>query len=90
MEIAPGVHAVRLLQPFKSGTGLIAVEGATSVVPMRLKVQRYSRFDAGAPRQAPRSWRGQVELVFGEPIHFAWDTDHTVATQRLEAAVEAL
>jgi long-chain acyl-CoA synthetase len=77
-------------QPFKSGTGLIAVEGATPVVPMRLKVHRYSRFDSEAPQDAPRSWRGKVELVFGDPIHFAWDTDHTVATERLEVAVEAL
>jgi long-chain acyl-CoA synthetase len=77
-------------QPFKSGTGLIAVEGGTPVVPMRLKVRRYSRFDADAPRDAPRSWRGEVELVFGDPIQFAWDTDHAVATERLEAAVAAL
>jgi hypothetical protein len=60
------------------------------VVPMRLKVLRYSRFDAEAPRGAPRSWRGEVELVFGDPIHFAWDTDHAIATERLEAAVAAL
>ena len=77
-------------QPFKSGTGLIAVEGATPVVPMRLKVTRYSRFDAQAPAGAARSWRGEVELLFGDPIQFAWDTDHAVATQRLEAAVAAL
>ncbi len=77
-------------QPFKSGTGLIAVEGATPVVPMRLKATRYSRFDAQIPNGAPRSWRGEVELVFGDPIHFAWDTDHAVATERLEAAVAAL
>jgi 1-acyl-sn-glycerol-3-phosphate acyltransferase len=77
-------------QPFKSGTGLIAVEGATPVVPMRLKATRYSRFDAQIPKGAPRSWRGEVELVFGDPIHFAWDTDHAAATERLEAAVAAL
>jgi len=35
-------------------------------------------------------WRGEVELVFGDPVHFAWDTNHAVATERLEAAVEAL
>ena len=74
-------------QPFKSGTGLVAVEGATPVVPMKLKVTRMSRFDARTPGHP---WRGEVELVFGEPIHFAWDTEHAVATQRLEAAVEAL
>jgi long-chain acyl-CoA synthetase len=80
-------------QPFKSGTGLVAVEGATPVVPMKLKVTRMSRLDA---RREPAfagerlPWRGEVELVFGEPIHFAWDTDHLVATQQLEAAVAAL
>jgi len=81
------------MQPFKSGTGLVAVEGATPVVPMKLKVTRMSRLDA---RREPAfagerlPWRGEVELVFGEPIHFAWDTDHVVATQQLEAAVAAL
>ena len=80
-------------QPFKSGTGLVAVEGATPVVPMKLNVIRMSRMDARrdpafAGQRLP--WRGEVELVFGEPIHFAWDTDHLVATQRLEAAVAAL
>ena len=80
-------------QPFKSGTGLVAVEGATPVVPMRLKVTRMSRLDA---RREPAlagerfPWRGEVELVFGDPIHFAWDTDHLAATQQLEAAVAAL
>ena len=80
-------------QPFKSGTGLVAVLGATPVVPMKLKVARMSRLDARrdpafADQHLP--WRGEVELVFGDPIHFAWDTDHLVATQQLEAAVAAL
>ncbi|HTI29587.1 MAG TPA: AMP-binding protein, partial [Methylomirabilota bacterium] len=80
-------------QPFKSGTGLLAVEGATPVVPMKLKINRMSRIDARrepayAGQRLP--WRGEVELVFGDPIHFAWDTNHAVATERLEAAVEAL
>ena len=81
------------MQPFKSGTGLVAVLGATPVVPMKLKVTRMSRLDARrepgfAGERLP--WRGEVELVFGEPIHFAWNTDHIAATERLEAAVEAL
>ncbi|MEO8252695.1 MAG: 1-acyl-sn-glycerol-3-phosphate acyltransferase, partial [Chloroflexota bacterium] len=80
-------------QPFKSGTGLVAVEGATPVVPMRLKINRMSRIDARrepgfAGERLP--WRGEVELAFGEPIRFDWGTDHLVATQRLEAAVAAL
>jgi long-chain acyl-CoA synthetase len=80
-------------QPFKSGTGMVAVLGATPVVPMKLKVARMSRLDARreegfAGQRLP--WRGEVELVFGDPIEFAWDTDHLVATQQLEAAVAAL
>jgi long-chain acyl-CoA synthetase len=80
-------------QPFKSGTGLVAVEGATPVVPMKLKVARMSRLDARrepafADQRLP--WRGEVELVFGDPIQFAWDTDHLVATHQVEAAVAAL
>ena len=80
-------------QPFKSGTGMVAVLGATPVVPMKLKVSRMSRLDARrdpafADQRLP--WRGEVELVFGDPITFAWDADHLVATQQLEAAVAAL
>ena len=72
-------------QPFKSGTGLIAVEGATPVVPMRLKIKQMSLLDRFA-------WplRGDVEVVFGDPITFASDTDPNTATRRLEAAVAAL
>jgi long-chain acyl-CoA synthetase len=80
-------------QPFKSGTGLLAVEGATPVVPMKLKINRMSRLDARRePAYAgqPLPWRGEVELIFGDPIHFDWDTNHAVATERLEAAVEGL
>ena len=54
---------------------------------MKLKVNRMSRLDAATPGLP---WRGEVELVFGEPIHFAWDADHAAATDRLEAAVSAL
>src|SRR5216110_3753084 len=33
------------MQPFKSGTGLIAVEGRTPVVPMKLKIKTMSVLD---------------------------------------------
>jgi long-chain acyl-CoA synthetase len=89
------------LQPFKAGTGLVAVEGATPVIPMRLKVNRMSRLDlrrgerdsgivAADGNGKSQPWRGEVELVFGDPIRFAWDTDHQVATDRVEQAVAAL
>ena len=42
------------LQEFKSGTGLVAIHGAIPVVPMRLKIHRYSRFDKDAPSPAAR------------------------------------
>ena len=73
------------LQPFKSGTGLIAVQGGTPVVPMKLKIRQMSVLDR-------MGWpvRGSVEVVFGDPITFASDTDPNDATRRLEAAVAAL
>lgn len=81
------------MQPFKTGTGLIAVEGATPVVPMKLRVVRMSRFDDRGRRDATGRrlpWRGHVQLVVGAPIRFAADLDHVAATEQLEAAVAAL
>ena len=72
-------------QPFKSGTGLIAVQGGTPVVPMRLKITKMSILDR-------KGWplRGSVEVVFGDPVTFASDADLSEATHRLEDAVAAL
>ncbi len=72
-------------QPFKSGTGLIAVQGGTPVVPMKLKIKTMSILDR-------KGWplRGSVEVVFGDPITFASDADPNDATRRLEQAVAAL
>jgi long-chain acyl-CoA synthetase len=75
------------LQPFRSGAGLIAVEGATPVVPVKLKIRRMSILDR---RRLPAALRGDVELVVGEPIWFDAGTDAAGATSRLEAAVAAL
>jgi long-chain acyl-CoA synthetase len=75
------------LQEFKSGTGLVAIHGATPVVPMRLKVHRYSRFDKDA---RGTSLRGDVEVVFGKPLTFPIDDDPIRATAEIRAAVEAL
>jgi hypothetical protein len=44
-----------------------------------------SRFDASG-----NPLRGDVEVIFGEPMLFDSDTDPVAATQRLEAAVAAL
>ncbi|MGH2470948.1 MAG: AMP-binding protein [Candidatus Limnocylindria bacterium] len=81
------------MQPFKSGTGLIAVEGATPVVPMKLKIGKVSVLDhLDRKWEASRSngWRGDVEVVFGDPIYFSSGTPANEATAKLEAAVAAL
>jgi long-chain acyl-CoA synthetase len=81
------------MQPFKSGTGLIAVEGATPVVPMKLKIGKVSVLDHMDRKwEASRSngWRGDVEVVFGDPIYFPAGTPAGEATAKLQAAVAAL
>jgi long-chain acyl-CoA synthetase len=75
------------MKPFKAGAGLIAVESAIPVVPMKVKIKRLSWIDQRGPGTSPR---GDVEIIFGEPISFDAGTDATVATARLEAAVAAL
>jgi long-chain acyl-CoA synthetase len=84
------------LQPFKSGTGLIAVEGGTPVVPMKLKINKMSILDGidlkhFAPN-VPVQWapRGDVEVVFGKPIVFGAETDFNAATEQIQASVAAL
>ncbi|TMC44358.1 MAG: hypothetical protein E6J23_07915, partial [Chloroflexi bacterium] len=74
------------MQPFKSGTGLIAVEGATPVVPMKLKIGKVSVLDQMDRKwEASRSngWRGDVEVVFGDPIYFPAGTPAGEATAKL-------
>jgi long-chain acyl-CoA synthetase len=75
------------LQPFKAGAGLIAVEGGSPIVPVKLKINRMSIIDK---RRLPAALRGDVELVIGEPIWFDSTMDHNAATTQLEAAVAAL
>ncbi len=75
------------LQPFKAGAGLIAVEGGTPIVPVKIVIHKMAWIDR---RRWPSPLRGEVELVVGDPIVFDADTDHATATTRLEAAVSAL
>jgi len=83
------------MQPFLAGTGLVAVEGATAVVPVKLRINRMSWLDAFWPgtrngQHKGVSPRGEVEIVFGEPIWFSSDTTPGDATTRLEEALAAL
>jgi long-chain acyl-CoA synthetase len=83
------------MKPFLAGTGLVAVEGNTAVVPTKLKVNRMSWLDyywpsSNKPTHDGASLRGDVDLVFGEPIWFSADTTPAEATTRLEEALAAL
>ncbi|HKW78646.1 MAG TPA: AMP-binding protein [Candidatus Limnocylindria bacterium] len=81
------------MQPFKSGTGLIAVEGGTPVVPMKLKIGNVSvldHLDRKWERERANGWRGDVEIVFGDPLYFPAGTPPADATAKLQAAVAAL
>lgn len=75
------------LQPFKAGAGLIAVEGGSPIVPVKLVINRMSIVDR---RRLPSAFRGDVELIIGRPIWFDSTMDHNAATTQLEAAVAAL
>jgi long-chain acyl-CoA synthetase len=75
------------LQEFKAGAGLIAVEGGTPIVPVKLRINRMSIIDR---RRPGGPFRGDVEFVVGSPIVFDSDTDAAVATLRLQEAVAAL
>ncbi|HEV8230492.1 MAG TPA: lysophospholipid acyltransferase family protein, partial [Candidatus Limnocylindria bacterium] len=80
-------------QPFKSGTGLIAVEGGTPVVPMKLKIKNVSvldHLDRKWESYRSNGWRGDVEVVFGDPIYFPAGTPAMEATAKLQEAVAAL
>jgi long-chain acyl-CoA synthetase len=80
-------------QPFKAGAGLIAVEGGSPVVPMRLKIHKVSildHWDRAWDKTRANGWRGDVEVVFGEPLYFSAGTTPADATARLQAAVAAL
>jgi long-chain acyl-CoA synthetase len=81
------------MQAFKSGTGLIAVEGGTPVVPMKLKIGNVSIIDHLDRKWEPfrsNGWRGNVEVVFGEAIYFPAGTPPNEATAKIQAAVAAL
>ena len=73
------------IQPFMSGTGLVAVDTGVPVVPMRLHIHRM-----GSPWQFPLLPRGNVEIHFGAPLTFSPGTSYEEATKAIEEAVKAL
>jgi 1-acyl-sn-glycerol-3-phosphate acyltransferase len=75
------------LRPFLGGTGLIAVEARTPVVPVWVQVERKSIVQLlGGPGRG----RGAYSVHFGEPLVFPPGTAPAEATARIFAAVNAL
>ena len=73
------------MQPFRGGTGLVAVESGIPVVPIKLEILKI-----GSPTGFPMFRRGDVEVRFGSPFTFPRGTTYEEATTRIEEAVRAL
>ena len=71
------------MQPFKSGTGLLAVETGVPVLPMRIDVLRPGFYEG---KWLPHP-RARVRVSIGEPVRFAAGTEFLDATAKLEQAV---
>lgn len=71
------------MQPFKSGTGLLAVETGVPVLPMRIDVLRPGFYEG---RWLPHP-HGRVRVTVGKPLSFAPGTTYAEATAKLEEAV---
>jgi 1-acyl-sn-glycerol-3-phosphate acyltransferase len=80
-----GYNTYGEMDSFKPGTGMVAVEGHSKIVPLRVKLLKGSVFD-----RASLFSRGEVEIKFGEALSFPRRIDYREATERLEAAVRAL
>ncbi len=71
------------MQPFKSGTGLLAVETGVPVLPMRIDVLRPGFYEG---KWLPHP-RARVRVSIGEPVRFEPGTSYADATAALEKAV---
>ena len=73
------------IQPFKAGTGLIATESHSPVVPIRVLINRNGMFEGKSILS-----RGSIEVRIGKPLLFPPGTSLADATALLEEAVRAL
>ncbi len=73
------------IKPFKPGTGFVAIESRTPVVPIRVSLRQRGVFE-GASFPA----RGKVSVQIGKPLVFDRGADYLAATETLEQAVRAL
>ncbi len=73
------------LQPLMGGTGLLAVEAGTPVLPVYIEVEQRSIIQGSA-----WPWRGAFTVHLGKPLVFGPDTSYSEATVRIEAALRGL
>lgn len=73
------------IKAFKPGTGFVAMESRTPVVPIRVSLQKEGIYEG-----ASFPSRGKVSVNIGKPLVFARGTDYLNATDRLEQAVREL
>jgi long-chain acyl-CoA synthetase len=73
------------LQPLMGGTGLLAVEAGTPVVPVFVDVERN-----GILQGSGWPWRGAFTVHLGDPLVFPPGTTYSEATTQLEAAIRSL
>ena len=73
------------MAPFKAGVGLLAVELAAPIVPVRIR-GAFDMLPKG--RAVPRP--GRVAVAFGSPITFDRDTPYETAASLIEQAVRDL
>jgi long-chain acyl-CoA synthetase len=70
-------------QPFKSGTGLLAVETGVPVLPMRIDILRPGFYEG---KWLPHP-HGRIRVNIGAPVTFPPGTSYSEATKILEEAV---
>ena len=73
------------IKPFKPGTGFVAMESRTPVVPIRVTLNKPGVFEG-----ASLPSRGNVTVQIGKPLIFERGTDYLEATGTLEQAVREL
>jgi 1-acyl-sn-glycerol-3-phosphate acyltransferase len=87
MTVAPEgkISVDGALQPFKSGIGLLTVEGQVPVVPVKTIGLRTMPLHSTWPKR-----RSKVTVRIGEPIRFVPGTDYDTAARKLHDAMRRL
>ncbi len=73
------------MDAFKPGTGMLAVESRTTIIPIRVSLNKPGPWDGASPIS-----RGRIDVRFGQPLNFPKGQDYREATEKIEAAVRAL